>query len=122
MAASAASRGAVSHTPAEYEGSHRTGDLPQPEGYAPTMPKFTPLLLATVLAGTVATPAIAAPKINPKSPQETAAYWTAERMQNAKPRERARPGGGGGGGASDWSSFAVPLGNGLYAGSDRRNG
>ena len=55
------------------------------------MPKLTALLLTTVLAGTLATPAVAAPKTNPKSPQDTAAYWTGERMKNAKPRERARP-------------------------------
>lgn len=86
------------------------------------MPKFTPVLLATVLAGTLATPALAAPKTSSKSPEQISAYWTAERMKNAKPRERARPGGGGGGGASDWTSFAVPLVGGAYAGADRQNG
>jgi V8-like Glu-specific endopeptidase len=88
------------------------------------MPKFSPLLLAALLAGAVATPAVAAPKSNPKSPQETSAYWTAERMKNAKPRERARPGGGGGGGggASDWTAFAVPLAGGAYTGANVQNG
>src|SRR5687767_3503784 len=80
------------------------------------MAKLTPLVLATILAGTVAAPAVAAPKTNPKSPQETAAYWTAERMKNAKPRALARPGGGGGGGGSDWSGFAAPLSGGAYTG------
>jgi len=54
---------------------------------------------------------------------ETSAYWTSERMNDAKPRERAKPGGGGrGGAAADWSTFAVPLSGGAYAGSDRQNG
>lgn len=86
------------------------------------MRKATTLLCAGVLAGALATPAVAAPKTNPKSPEQTSAYWTAERMKNAKPRERAKPGGGGGGGASDWSSFAVPLVGNAYAGADRQNG
>ena len=82
------------------------------------------ILLAAVLAGALATPAAAAPKKNPKSPQETSAYWTAERMKNAKPRERAKPGGGGGGGGrtSDWSRFAVALAGTTYGAEDRKNG
>ena len=80
------------------------------------------LLTTAVLLAALAAPAAAAPKKNPKSPQETSAYWTSERMKNAKPRDRARPGGGGGcGGAADWSTFAVPL-SGAYAGADRQNG
>ncbi|MGH2839212.1 MAG: trypsin-like serine peptidase [Solirubrobacteraceae bacterium] len=87
------------------------------------MPNATRLLLAVLLAGIFATPAAAAPKKNPKSPQQTASYWTSERMKNAKPRERARPGGGGGGGGtSDWSRFAVPLAGSAYAGENRKNG
>lgn len=82
----------------------------------------TRTLLAGLLLGTFATPAAAAPARNAKSPAETSKYWTAERMQSAKPRERARPGGGGGGGAADWSTFAVPLAGGAYAGADRQNG
>ena len=81
------------------------------------------LLIAVLLVGVLAAPAAAAPKKNPKSPQQTAAYWTAERMKNAKPRERARPGGGGGGGStSAWSRYAVPLSNGAYTGENRKNG
>lgn len=81
------------------------------------------LLLAALLAGLLATPAGAAPKKNPKSPQQTSAYWTAERMKNAKPRDRAKPGGGGGGGAAaDWTTFAVPLTSGAYTGANRQNG
>lgn len=80
------------------------------------------LLLAILLVGALATPAAAAPKKNPKSPQETSAYWTSERMKNAKPRDRARPGGGGGGGATDWSRYAVPLAGGAYTAEDRKNG
>ena len=81
------------------------------------------ILLAAVLAGTLATPAAAAPKTNPKSPPETSAYWTAERMKNAKPRERAKPGGGGTGGTqTDWSRFTVPLAGSTYGTEDRKNG
>ena len=81
------------------------------------------LLLVTALVAILAPPAAAAPKKNPKSPQETAAYWTAERIQAAKPRERAKPGGGGGGGRpSDWSRFTVALAGGLYAGENAKNG
>ena len=44
-------------------------------------------------------------------------------MNNAKPRERAKPGGGGGGGgAADWSGFTVPLSGTAYAGENRQNG
>ena len=80
------------------------------------------VLLAILLVGAMATPAAAAPKKNPKSPQQTSAYWTPERMKNAKPRDRARPGGGGGGGATDWSRYAVPLAGGAYTAGDRMNG
>jgi V8-like Glu-specific endopeptidase len=81
------------------------------------------VLLTAIVAGALATPASATPKHNTKSPQETAAYWTSEKMKNAKPRERAKPGGGGGGGgAADWSTFAVPLAGGAYAAPDRQNG
>ena len=80
-------------------------------------------IVVAVLLGVLAAPAAAAPKRNTKSPSETSAYWTSERMNNAKPRERAKPGGGGGGGgAADWSTFAVPVVGGAYAGSDRQNG
>ena len=81
--------------------------------------------LVVVLLGALATPAAAAPKRSSKSPAEISAYWTSERMKNAKPRQRAKPGGGGGGGgggATDWSTFAVPLGSGAYVGVDRQNG
>jgi hypothetical protein len=81
------------------------------------------VLLALLLTGAVAAPAAAAPKKkNTKSPQETSAYWTPERMKNAKPRDRARPGGGGGGGATDWSRYAVPLSGGAYTAENRTNG
>ena len=86
------------------------------------MSRFTLAVLAVVASAAVATPASAAPKHNTKSPSETSAYWTAERMKNAKPRERARPGGGGGGGGADWSSYAVPLASGAYAAENRQNG
>ena len=81
------------------------------------------ILLAAFMAGALATPAAAAPKKNPKSPQETSAYWTAERMKTAKPRERAKPGGGGsGGGQTDWSHYAVATVGGAYVGENRMNG
>jgi len=83
------------------------------------------LLAAALIAGLLATPAAAAPKANPKSPQETSAYWTSERMKNAKPRDRAKPGGagaGGGGTATDWTRYAVPLSDGAYAGANLMNG
>jgi V8-like Glu-specific endopeptidase len=87
------------------------------------MSRFTTVLLSAVAAAAVATPASAAPKHNPKSPHETSAYWTPERMKNAKPRERARPGGGGGGGGTaDWSSSAVPLSGTSYGGANLQNG
>lgn len=79
-------------------------------------------LLALALTGALAAPAAAAPKKNPKSPGETSAYWTQERMKDAKPRERAKPGragGGGGGGTSDASRYAVPT---PYSGDMRKNG
>ena len=81
-------------------------------------------ILAVLLVGVLAAPAAAAPKKNPKSPEDTAAYWTAERMQNAKPRDRAKPGGGGGGPGrtSDWSRYTVPLAGGIYTGENRKNG
>ena len=82
------------------------------------------ILLAAMLSGALATPAVAAPKKSSESPQETSAYWTAERMKNAKPRERAKPGGGGGGDGrvSDWSRFTVPLAGTTYGADDRTNG
>ena len=87
------------------------------------MSRFTTVLLSAVAAAAVATPASAAPKHNTKSPQETSAYWTTERMKNAKPRERAKPGGGGGGTTTtDWSRYAVPLTGGAYGGTDKQNG
>jgi V8-like Glu-specific endopeptidase len=87
------------------------------------MTKAATYLLAAVLAGALATPAAAAPKKNPQSPEETAAYWTAERMKNAKPRERVKPGGGAGGGAqTDWLHFAVPLAGSTYGSLERTNG
>jgi len=80
-------------------------------------------ILVVVLLGVLATPAAAAPKRSSKSPAEISAYWTSERMKDAKPRERAKPGGGGGGGgAADWSTFAVALTGGAYVGPDRQNG
>ena len=80
-------------------------------------------LLVALLTGALAAPAAAEPKKNPKSPQETSAYWTKERMKSAKPRERAKPGGAAGPSrTTDWSGFAVPLSNGAYAGADRQNG
>ena len=80
-------------------------------------------VLAVVASAAVATPATAAPTRSHKSPQEISKFWTAERMKNAKPRERARPGGGGGGGGTaDWSSYAVPLASGAYAADNRQNG
>jgi hypothetical protein len=86
------------------------------------MPIAARLLLTVFIAATVASPAAAAPSKNTKSPQQTAAYWTKERMKNAKPRERAKPGGGGGGSATDWSRTAVPLSGGAYTGENRKNG
>jgi len=79
-------------------------------------------VLAVVVSAAVATPASAAPKRNAKSPAETSAYWTSERMKNAKPRERAKPGGGGGGAGADWSSGAVALSGSAYAGENLKNG
>lgn len=78
-------------------------------------------LLALALTGALAAPAAAAPKKNPKSPEETSNYWTSQRMKDAKPRERAKPGGvaGGGGKATDWTSGAVPT---PYTGDMRKNG
>ena len=87
------------------------------------MPRALTSSLALVLAAALATPAAAAPRKNPKSPEETAAYWTAQRMKDAKPRERAKPSAGGGGGkATDWSRSAVPLTGGAYTGENRKNG
>ncbi len=87
------------------------------------MPNAASLLLAVILAAAVATPAAAAPKKNTKSPAATSAYWTAERMKNAKPRERAKPGGTGGGAtAADWARTTVPVTNGAYTGENRKNG
>ncbi|HUR84565.1 MAG TPA: hypothetical protein VMY78_04410 [Solirubrobacteraceae bacterium] len=87
------------------------------------MPNAARLLLAVILAAAIASPAAAAPKKNTKSPAATAAYWTAEKMKNAKPRERAKPGGGGGGaGAADWARTTVPLAGTAYAGENRKNG
>jgi V8-like Glu-specific endopeptidase len=87
------------------------------------MSRFMYSVLAVVVSAAVATPASAAPKRNTKSPLQTSAYWTSERMKNAKPRERAKPGGGGGGGGgADWSSYAVPLAGSAYAAENRQNG
>jgi hypothetical protein len=87
------------------------------------MPRLTTALLTLLLTVALAAPATAA-KQNPKSPAETSAYWTSERMKNAKPRDRAKPGGGGGGGGGtrDWSRSTVPLSGGQYAGENRKNG
>ena len=87
------------------------------------MRRFPTALLALLLTVALAAPAAAA-KQNPKSPQETSDYWTSERMKNAKPRDRAKPGGGGGAGGStkDWSRTAVPLTGGQYTGENRKNG
>ncbi len=55
-----------------------------------------------------------------KSPEDIAAYWTDERMRDAKPRERAKPGGGGGGGkTTDWTRYTVPT---PYTGETAKNG
>jgi hypothetical protein len=87
------------------------------------MPNIIRLVLASVLVGALATPAAAAPVKNSKSPQQTSAYWTAERMKNAKPRERAKPSGGGGGAqTTGWSRYAVALVGGAYAAENRMNG
>ena len=81
------------------------------------------LALAVLTAGALATPAAAAPIKATKSAKDISAYWTKERMKNAKPRERAKPGGGGGGTTTaDWSRFTVPLVSGAYAGENRKNG
>lgn len=88
------------------------------------MSRVFALLVASLLTAAIASPAAAVPTKNPKSPKETAAYWTSERMKSAKPRDRARPGGGGGGGkvTTDWSRYAVPLSGGAYTAEDRKNG
>ena len=87
------------------------------------MSRALTVALSVVAAAAVATPATAAPTRSHKSPQQISKFWTAERMKNAKPRERARPGGGGGGGApADWSRTAVALSGGAYAGENRKNG
>ena len=78
-------------------------------------------LLALALAGALSAPAAGAPKKEPKSPAEVSAYWTQERIQNAKPRERAKggPGGGGGGSATGWSRYEVTSPS---AGENAKNG
>ena len=87
------------------------------------MTRVPAFLLALVLVAVLASPALAVPTTNPKSPQATSAYWTPERMKNAKPRDRARPGGGAGATkATDWSRYTVPLANGAYAAENRQNG
>ena len=86
------------------------------------MSRLVAVVLSLALTVAIAAPAAAIPEKNRKSPAETAAYWTPERMKDAKPRERARPGGGGGGAAADWTSFAVPLTGGAYTGADAENG
>jgi hypothetical protein len=86
------------------------------------MHRLAATLLALLLTAVIASPALAVPKRNPKSPEATSAYWTAERMRAAKPRERAKPGGGGTGTATDWSRYAVPLAGGAYTGENRKNG
>src|SRR5687767_6013602 len=77
-----------------------------------------PLILALV-AVLVLAPAAIARKPASKSPAEISAYWTKERMKDAKPRERAKGGGGGGGNASDWTRFTVPT---PYGTQERLNG
>lgn len=87
------------------------------------MTRVATFLLAFVLLAVLASPALAGPSRNPKSPHATSAYWTPERMKNAKPRDRARPGGGGSGGtATDWSRYAVPLVSGAYTAENKQNG
>lgn len=87
------------------------------------MTRAATFLLPFVLIAVLASPALAVPSRNSKSPQATSAYWTKERMKNAKPRHRARPGGGGGvTKTSDWSRYAVPLLNGAYAMPNTQNG
>lgn len=82
-------------------------------------------LLALGLTGALSAPAGAAPIKNTKSPAETSSYWTSQRMKDAKPRERAKPGGGGGGNGkvTDWKRYTVPVdANQRYAGENRKNG
>lgn len=87
------------------------------------MTRAATFLLLFVFIAILASPALAVPSRNSKSPQATSAYWTKERMQNAKPRDRARPGGGGGvTKTSDWSRYTVPLLNGAYEVPNNRNG
>ena len=87
------------------------------------MNRVATYLLGFLLTAAFAAPALAVPTRNPKSPQATSAYWTSERMQAAKPRDRARASGGGSGGtATDWSRYAVPLTSGAYAAENKQNG
>ena len=57
------------------------------------------LLLTFVLAGVLSAPAQATPPAHAKavgqSPEDVVAYWTAKRMRDAKPIDRARGGGKG---------------------------
>jgi hypothetical protein len=81
------------------------------------------VLVAFGATAVVAPAAGAAPKKNPKSPQETSAYWTSERMRVARPRPLAKPDRAGGGDRqADWSSSAVPLDGGRYTGEHAKNG
>ena len=92
------------------------------------MSRLIAVLTAALLVAALAGPAAAAPKKSSKSPGEISKYWTPERMKNATPRERAKPGGGGGGGkggggrTSNWSTSPVPLSGGQYAGENTKNG
>ena len=60
------------------------------------MSRLLAAVLALVLLGALATTAGAAVHVkhNDKGAEATAKYWTKERMERAKPVERARPGGG----------------------------
>ena len=86
------------------------------------MSRLVAAVLALVLLGALATTAGAAVHVkhNNKSAEAIARYWTKERMERAKPVERAKPGGGGG-------SKPTPAGTAFevtppYLGADRANG
>ncbi len=76
------------------------------------------------IAALVALPAVAGAAVKhkvKKSPDEVRAYWTKERMKNAKPLKVERTAGKAKPGPStSWSSFEAPLSSGGY--TDRRHG
>ena len=86
------------------------------------MGRLIAAVLALVLLGALAGTAAAAVHVkhNDTSAEATARYWTKQRMERAKPVERAKGGGGGGKPSAGWTRFAVtPV---PYAGLDRTNG